>query len=564
MPSVKPTTQTSQLKRFPSPNERTKKTILKFKSFHNLAQALISGNYKPEDNPDSFCRPFLWKSILMKVDIQKIDDDYELNLSNLRNSRLKYADLIDQISPPWHLLEKDSIYYKQLDEDQSSLDVTDNNNNNTTKAQVSKVKLLKVDSDNHPLSSHSSRRVIEIDTLNMIILDVERLFPDYPKMFIESIKDKKVIIEILYRYSKVCGRGYIQGFHEICGVIYIILLNELTKEFENEEEETNDNNDLTTDKKIEKPIISKLDDQINEMFLEQYFVHDVFSTFNAFITPLLDKYYTSSGVVQESILFGIKMRHIDPSLEHALRRVEVVGGHAQVWLSRWFRMLGTREIGVRKGIRLWDGLISYAGLLNNTSKSVSSPVDVSKLLPFTILLLLMNIRTELLIASGANPSVAASNDKSNKRKSKLYHSNDDIDDTDVLFLLLHYPEDAMGSISELIADSASLALVDGDDDELKQRGSNIVEKCNSRRGILGGVISTPKPKQMDESKNSSLSSLSSGSSNPWKGMMKRASSLSKSWTTPPVSESPAGKNLDVDRMRLELKLQQRVRDKLNN
>lgn len=558
MPSVTPSGETNQLKIVLSPNERCKKSILKFKSIHNLAQASISGNYKPEDNPDTFCRPFLWKSILLKVHIQKIDDDYELNLSNLRNSRLTYTDLIDKLSPPWHLLDKDSIYYKQLGEVQSSLDVTENKE--TIKSNIMKIQPTKVDNDHHPLSSVKSKKVIDIDTLNMIILDVERLFPDYPKMFIESLEDKKTIIEILYRYSKICGRGYIQGFHEICGVIYIILLNELTEKLTKEEEETYDlidNNDLTNDKNVKKkPILSKLDSQINEFFLKDYFVHDVFSTFNAFITPLLDKYYTSSGVVQESILFGIKMRHIDPNLEHALRRVEVVGGHAQVWLSRWFRMLATREIGVRKGIRLWDGLISFSGLLNNSPSSVSTPIDVSKLLPFTILLLLMNIRTELLIASGANPSVAASHDKEHKGKSQLYQANDYIDDTDVLFLLLHYPEDAIGSISELIADSASLALVDGDDVELKLRGSNIVQKCNSKRGILGGVVSAPKPKTAVGPKASST--------NPWSGMLKRASSLSKSWSTPPASESPSGKNLDIDRMRLELKLQQRVRDKLNN
>lgn len=552
MPSLAPSGTTSQLKRFPSTEERCKKSILKFKSIHNIAQGLISGSYVPEKCPDSFCRPFLWKSILLRVEIQTQNGNCELNMGNLRSSRARYAQLLDQISPPWHLLDNDSIYYRPLDEVQSSLDVTETEA--VEKGGVKKVARVKVDNDHHPLALRT-KKVVDIDTLNMIIMDVERLFPDFPKMFIESFKDKVMIIEILYRFSKVCGRGYIQGFHEICGVIFMILLSELSEK-PLDSESLNDHNDLTSDKQVPEHELSTLDAQINEFFLKEYFVHDVFSTFEAFITPLLEKYYTSSGVVQESILFGIKMRHIDPSLEHALRRVEVVGGHAQVWLSRWFRMLATREIGVRKGIRLWDGLISFAGLSSNSYLSTSSPVDVSSLLPFTILCLLMNIRTELLIAAGADPAAAASQDKTKRRNSKLYQSNDEIDDTDVLFLLLHYPQDAIGSISDLVADAASLALANDDDDALKMRGSNIVEKCNSKKGILGGVISTPTPKPAEESKSASF--------NPWSGMLKRASSLSKSWTTPPTSESPKGQNLDEDRLRLELKLQQRVRDKLNN
>lgn len=591
MPGVKTPKNTRRVDKFPIVAERAKKSILKYKSIHRLAQACISGHYQPENSPDSFCRPLLWKSILLRLEIVNSETEgYILDLRNLEKSRNKYSQLVNSIAPPWHLLPKDSPYYRpsSMNNKDATMDLMDNSKHNSN-FYIQKPQTEKVNDDSHPLSGSPSRpkkKVDDIEILNIIIMDVERLFPEYPKMFIESLKDKQHVIEIIYRYSKTCTRGYIQGFHEICGVI---LLNELTQDNHDEndsfvvsdEDEDDEEDDMTESKEgnpaQEEDLINvannnssnkrntptmhtetTLDKQINNLLNEKYFMHDVYSVFEAFITPLLEKYFTSSGVVQESILFGIKLRHIDPVLEEALRRVEVVGGHAQVWLSRWFRMLGTREIGVRKGIRLWDGLISFSGVIT-TNKN--DPIDVSNMLPFTILVMLMNIRTELLIASGANPTIAALNDKSDQRKSVLYQSDDDIDDTDVLFLLLHYPDSAINTVTELIEDSASLALVQTDDGELKKRGAAIVDKCNSRRGILGGVISKPKT-EAPVVKNATKSSASSSS---WTGIFKKAGNLSWSNTTPnknaPKTSVPSK---DQDRLRLEMKLQQRVRDRLNN
>ena len=438
------------------------------------AAAILSGAHVYSNSSGiPFSRTLLWKTSLLQIDTHRSSSDESslyFDLLPLRQHRDTFTNLITNIGIPWHLLPKDSIYYVPLhmdnntrvnvEEDLANLNIDMSNKVNT------KVKLKHetVSGSDDPLSSDSKRKSeSDLDVLLMIIADVERLFPEHPQMFIESKEDKVQMIEILYRYAKWINDsreaegkkqlGYVQGMHELCGVIYAVLKIELVDNKKKEDfaeklakntlldggeditdlstdTSKNTNSDSgRTDSSVTDKINEKLEMQIREFLDKNFFAHDVFAMFKQLMSPIIDKYFTASGIVRESIVFDLKLHHLDPGdakhpgLAAALKESQI---ESQLWLTRWFRMILTREVGLAYAVRVWDGLIAYAcaGAMADTA---TNGHDVSALLPYVIILLILRVRSILL--KSLVPCLKKAFDEENEID----------DDTEALSLLLHYP-----------------------------------------------------------------------------------------------------------------------------
>lgn len=438
------------------------------------AAAILSGAHVYSNSSGvPFSRTLLWKTSLLQIDTHRSGSDetsLHFDLLPLREHREVYTNLITNIGIPWHLLPKDSSYYVPLEVDNgNSVEVEEDlanmsiDINNKTNTKI-KLKHETIPSSDDPLSSEPKKKSeSDVDILLMIIADVERLFPEHPEMFIESKEDKVQMIEILYRYAKWINDtrkaegkkkiGYVQGMHELCGVIYAVLKVEVVDnksnnknpenssdatEVEGGEDITDLNKGRLGDTKSDSmhnaystsdPVNEKLELQIREFLDKEFFVHDVFAMFKQLMSPIIDKYFTASGIVRESIVFDLKLHHLDPGdskhpgLAAALKESQI---ESQLWLTRWFRMILTREVGLAYAVRVWDGLIAYAcaGAMADTA---TNGHDVSVLLPYVIILLILRIRSVLL--KSLVPSLSKAFDEENEIE----------DDTEALALLLHYP-----------------------------------------------------------------------------------------------------------------------------
>lgn len=493
------------------------------------AAAILSGAHVYSNSSGiPFSRTLLWKTSLLQIDTHRSGSDessIHFDLLPLRQHRETFATLTTNIGIPWHLLPKNSIYYVPLHVDNNNnVDVEEDLANltidmNTKVNKKVKLKPATVSSLNDPLSSNSNRKSeSDLDVLLMIIADVERLFPEHPEMFIESKEDKLQMIEILYRYAKwindsreAAGKkklGYVQGMHELCGVIYAVLKVELVDNKKKEyttENSTKSNivdggEDITdlsratsktktssseqADSLVSGKINEKLEMQIKEFLDKNFFAHDVFAMFKQLMSPIIDKYFTASGIVRESIVFDLKLHHLDPGdakhpgLAASFKESQI---ESQLWLTRWFRMILTREVGLAYAVRIWDGLIAYAcaGAMADTA---TNGHDVSALLPYVIILLILRVRSALL--KSLVPCLKKAFDEENEID----------DDTEALSLLLHYPSHNKNS------SFSRSTSADSDSDSEKERQPIMMYRktrdkknnLNTHRSQLTKALQIPK------------------------------------------------------------------------
>jgi TBC1 domain family protein 5 len=178
------------------------------------------------------------------------------------------------------------------------------------------------------------------DILDVIKLDVERLFI-YP--LFEDAQVQQDIIQILFNYNKF--NAYKQGFHEICGLVYLELYND-----------DHDNSNI----KIETFNIftSLMLSVVPNFYIEQSLIGWCISQFNRYL-----------ALVDESLYELLIKRH----------KIE-----SQIWLIRWVRLLFMRELGIPNTLKILDYLICYDH-------------DLSKLMPFIIIILLIKIKIRLVV-----------------------------------------------------------------------------------------------------------------------------------------------------------------------
>ncbi|GMM32423.1 hypothetical protein DAMA08_051680 [Martiniozyma asiatica (nom. inval.)] len=505
-------------------------TIAAYPTLTNLCQSVISGEYGPQS--EKFSRAFVWKASLLDIQTIPQNDMPLLDLTNIRLARSEYNNLL-KLAIPWHLLDLDCDYYIKDSDKLLTCDLT----------------LQRIPVGDDPLSLTKNNEISDKELLELIITDVERLFPDYPHLFINNQEAKRNIIEILFRFGKVAPKGYLQGMHEICGVIYLVLGKRDTYE-------TNVEVNANVNANGENKIQDKLNEQIKELISAEFINHDTFAILSKLTIPLLPLYYSSTGLISQSILFGLKLQHIDPILANSLSKLNLLGGNSQVWLARWLRMLISREIGFKQAVRVWDILFAFANISND---NIDEP-GVSHILLHVVIVLLLRIRVQLLIAAGENPtkiSASASSSATSSSSSSSFSSSSapkpvtsslsskikspkskhEFDDTDVLYLLLHYPDIADNDLVQCLYDAVKLAQISNPED-LGKLGRSIIEKSSTFGGVVSSTLKAP---------------------NKSGGFINSFRSWTNGTTVANTKQKSTKVEIDSSRQRLEQRLQKSVR-----
>lgn len=553
-------------------------TILKqYPSRPALASAILSGEHVYSSKSKiPFSRSLLWKTSLLKIDtIRQPGEDCipVFDLVPLREYRKNYKNVVTNIGIPWHLLPIDSKYYRSiktslaenLDEDLSNLSISNSPN------LKRKLKREELNASSNPISRNTTLQESDLGFLTVIIADVERLFPEYPEMFINNKSNKISMIELLYRYAKWNNKkrhdqgkkelGYVQGMHELCAVIFAVLNVELI-------DETMNNKDI---------VIDKFSSQIMEFFSRDFLWSDLFAMFDKLMEPIADKYFTSSGILRESIVFDLKLHHLDigstnqPGLAAVLKGEHI---ESQLWLTRWFRMILTREVGLAYSVRIWDGLIAY-GCVGASSDTVTGGNDISVLLPSVILLLVLRIRSQILIASV--PTL------------KAVFGTDIDDSIEALSFLLHYPIDKNSSFSRSVSPSVSFEC--DPEEQIMMHRRNISNDIQTQKlidkatalpkmpsaldllhdavlicGLSDDELSQLGPKLIKKYSNGDIYEIYDNirrNKRTTKNIFAAVLQKSQSWTSPHTTSVDSNLKTDAYRTRMENRLQKKVKDKLN-
>lgn len=277
------------LKRMISPEDKVRLTKQRFSNVDLLKAAVLEGEYSSDCA--FFSRPFLWESVC--------NNTYGLNF-------------------------KDDELLKVPKEGEEE-DITD----------ISHVKeeLVRNSTENDPLSFDS-------DILDMMKLDIDRLLIN-PLFHEEHVKQD--ILQIMYNYNRF--QPYKQGYHELCGIIYLQLYKE-------------------------NPDLHKSQIKIQ-----------TFNIFSSMMITLVPNFYDSDNLVGWCVsIFNKYLRLIDPPLYDLLIKTHKI--ESQVWLIRWVRLAFSREIGLDNTVKLWDFMLCYDH-------------DFSKLFPFLIILFLMKLKLRI-------------------------------------------------------------------------------------------------------------------------------------------------------------------------
>lgn len=418
-------------------------TIDQFKGNADQFKNAITDNIYTPQNIKHFTRSLVWKVsyITKSLNIQAWD-------SRLSESRVVYHALNKRkdMNIPWWKLDNDHIFY-QSQEMSRNLSLK---RNKSTKIYRSgrKTPLTSVNIGEDPLSSSIEapdssveHNIDDLDLLNIIIMDVERLFPGeecFSSSNPSSLACRKQIIELLFIWSKCNPQvGYKQGFHEILGLIYMNMYKETV---------------LIPDKSF----ISTDDLKILSLYDRHYLPHDVFTLFNKFAVQsgIVAKFYENENVLWESIeRLNINLMKVDQIIHYNL--ISKLKLESQLWVIRYLRLLLLRELGNDLEITslLWDKLVA----LQKTTTSIPD------LIIYMIINLLIRLKTELITC----------------------------DFSECLSLLLHYP------INDKFAKSSpedfvyvlfkdSLKLYDRKDNDLKlySCGISLNEKWNPNLKVV--------------------------------------------------------------------------------
>lgn len=174
--------------------------------------------------------------------------------------------------------------------------------------------------------------------LDVIKMDVDRLMID-PIFETEHVKHD--VIQILYNYNKFTP--YKQGYHEICGLIYLQLHQD----------------GLLDDIKV-----------------------TTFNIFTSLMLTIVPNFYQEDNLIDWCTSnFNRRLKLVDGSLYDLLIKTHKI--ESQVWLIRWVRLLLLRELGTENTVRILDLLLCYDH-------------DLSKLIPFIIIIFLIKIKLQLV------------------------------------------------------------------------------------------------------------------------------------------------------------------------
>ncbi|VEU23525.1 DEKNAAC104749 [Brettanomyces naardenensis] len=434
----------------PSTVDRVRLTLESFATISMLAQDTLNGNYSEIHKPSIFSRALIWKLIAMKlnkVNSQEGHKEVELNLGNLSKLRKDYSVLLTEFDVPWYELNPQSEYYETLKLGQVGFDITEDL---SKRRQLSRMRVL-----HDPLNAENEKGIdssaftnsyqdTDLRMLEAIITDVDRLFPECPQYFIQSIHNRKMLVQILYLWCKLNGVAYFQGLHEICGLIYLVFFSESVDPVAYETQ--------LLKRRNETP--DKLDRQILYLMDSSSLSHDTFTVFNILMKPIMAKYYSESALLQEAIMFDLKLHQTDKFLYYLFKTKFRLD--SRIWLMRYFRLVLIREIGLGQSMRLWDELIAFSFLKD----PFKADLDITLLLPYVIIIMLSVIRPRLIVS----------------------------DYGEALYLLLHYPVQTEGNSlnNKLVAMAKdSIILMSDDDDDASNNGLDFtyIEENHQRQRL---------------------------------------------------------------------------------
>lgn len=324
---------------------KAKLTLTKYHTLRDLSSLVISNEYN--ENSINFSRVLVWKlMVLSPIDQQDIPlmNLIQLHLiPELEASRKQFTINLKNCEIPWDRLPTDSPYYRPP--------------NGLLEMDIGTRQRVLIDPLSLPLSDPQE----ELSILQLIVLDVERLFPQEPELFIESLDNRKLIIEVLYlSYQKT--RIYRQGMHEIAGLIF--------KAFHDEKL---DNKDFYNE---------PLEMRLFQLYDHTNFQNDVYIVMDKILPKITTQYFNETALLQESIKFDLKLHQLDSMLYHVmLNKLKI---QTPIWILRYFRLVLIREIGLSNSLIVWDKLFAFGH------------DDITKLIPYFILVMLLKLRTFVL------------------------------------------------------------------------------------------------------------------------------------------------------------------------
>ncbi|GMM32816.1 hypothetical protein DASC09_001410 [Saccharomycopsis crataegensis] len=441
---------------------KVKNTLKEYKTIGELKTGVLTGSYT-DNNPD-FSRCFLWKAVFL---LQTLEiPEWEKNLDA---SRSTYSFLSKQYRPPFSLLDSQSPYFEKprmeaieqkpqsspprtvnpnkksnllkrssLDKSASSLSTAESPLSVPSGSNTS-LRTSSISSAVTPLNGESSTTDSDVNELNAIIIDIERTFPGHPLFRDPEIK--KGIVRVLFVWYKLNQDvGYRQGMHEIISTIFMVVHAE----------------------SFAKPLNGFSDDndsQIFEIFNQNEIYADVFHMFTIFMINPQASFYSEANLLDNCAKFDQLLHDFDYDLYYYLNRKLKL--ESQIWLIRWLRLMLIRELTLSTVLPIWDKLISFQKIKNFSNLTSNS--DFNTIVSIIVLLLLLNIKKELLLGCQ--------------------------DYGDVLKLLLNYPVAKVfknKSLTKDFDDDFNLAEVEIDDHVMEFINSLFNEAVlvfNSRRNL---------------------------------------------------------------------------------
>lgn len=435
-------------------------TINQYKGLPHLKAAVSNDEYN--SSVLYFSRTLVWKSVLI-TDSLKIQQ-WEVALERSRSLYDELFHLAD-MSVPWSKLNEDSAYYSRghtvrLSSRASSSPRASRSGSParirspspSRKSSVRRKVLTRVPAANPLDSPPPQYSESDVELLESIVLDIDRLFPGeefFQPSNPKSLAARKQLIEVIYVWGKCHPTvGYKQGVHEIVGLVYMNL----------HRESIAIRHDITW---------TNEDLMILNLYDINFLPHDLFALMNQFLVQsgVITSFYESEAVLWKSIeKFNINLMKVDQLIHYNL--VSQLKIESQLWIIRYFRLLLLREVAsggnhgnendLEVALLYWDKLICNPHGLSS----------IPDLVMFLVIQLLIQLKTELITC----------------------------DFGEALSLLLHYPIQAKINknpgkfIASVCKDATKLYEVKNNDLKLYELGI----KLNSTYNPNVKIMFTPK------------------------------------------------------------------------
>ncbi|KAI5962886.1 hypothetical protein KGF57_001325 [Candida theae] len=448
--------------------------------------------------------------------------------TKLKETRMVYQQLVARkdMLIPWSDLDEDSAYY-QLRSVSRKASIKKNTLPPSVSRKVKKNSLRERAFENplQPASTTTTTTTTDtivsgddheenLELLNNIILDVERLFPgeEFYHSGADAIPIRKQVVEVLYIWCKCHPRiGYKQGFHEILGLIFMNLYKESVALDQDQLYSANYSQD-------EMAILG--------LYNIRFICHDLFNIFNKFVTGsgVAAGLYESELQLTKSIdLFNAYLMKIDQFIHYTLTtRLEL---DTQLWIIRYLRLLLVRELGeeLETTSLLWDKLIATQ-IQRTPGSGMTYFIEI---LIFLVIQLLIQQKTEIVTS----------------------------DFSQCLSLLLHYPVPHFASpasrdtyIQVLYRDAIKLYERRSNDLKLFEYGNKLNKKYNPGLKISLGYRDSS---ELSDAASERSSVDSSGSS----------AEFSKSQISPATNDR--AEKMRYEKLRMEMRLKKKAKQMLH-